>query len=77
MNCQTGVLKDFDSRTEKMGLYCPYGNTEGIKCNDLVSRGQTLVRVVALLLGTYMLQTIVPLCKLGSGHERLQMTANV
>ena len=50
MNCRTGVLKDFDSRTEEMGLYCPYGNIEDIKFNDLVSRGQTLVRVVALSL---------------------------
>ena len=32
-----------------MGLYCPCGNIEGIKFDDLVSRGQTLVRVVALL----------------------------
>ena len=50
MNCRMGVLKDFDSRTEAMGLYCPCGNAEGIKINDLVSRGQTLVRVGALSL---------------------------
>ena len=50
MNCRMGILKDFDSRTEEMVLYCPYGNTEGIKFNDLVSRGETLVRVVALSL---------------------------
>ena len=47
---ETGVLKDFDNRKEAMGLNCPYGNTEGIKFNDLVSRGQTLVRVGALSL---------------------------
>ena len=45
MNCRTGVLKDFDSRAEAMGLNCPYGNVEDIKFNDLVSRGQTLVGV--------------------------------
>ena len=75
MNCQTGLLKDFDSRTEAMGLNCPCGNAEGIKFNDLVSRGQTLVCVGMLLLavsiGTYILQVIVPLCELGSGHTRL------
>ena len=31
-------------------ILCIYGNTEGIEFNDLVSRGQTLVRVVALSL---------------------------
>ena len=31
-----------------MGLNCPYGNVEGIKLNDLVSRGQTIVRIGAL-----------------------------
>ena len=46
----TGILKDFDSRTEVMGLNCPYGNAEGIKFNDLVSRGQPLVRVGGLSL---------------------------
>ena len=45
---ETGVLKDFDRRTEAMGLICPYGDTEGIKFNDLVSCGQTLVRIGAL-----------------------------
>ena len=50
MNCQTGLLKDFYSRTEVMGLNCPCGNAEGIKFNDLVSCGQTLVCVGMLLL---------------------------
>ena len=50
MNCQTGVLKNFDNRTEAMGLNCPYGNAEGIKFNDLVSCGQTLVRIGVLSL---------------------------
>ena len=35
MNCRADVLKDFDSRTEVMGLMCPYGNAVGT--NDLVS----------------------------------------
>ena len=51
MNSQMGVLKDFRSRTEAMGLNCPSGNVEGIKFNDLVSRGQTPVCV-----GRYCLQ---------------------
>ena len=75
MNCRTGLLKDFDSRTEAMGLNCPCGNAEGIKLNDLVSHGQTLVRLGMSLLtvsiGTCILQVIVPLCELGSGHARL------
>ena len=75
MNCLTGLLKDFDSRTEAMVLNCPCDNVEGIKFNDLVSRGQTLVHVGMLLLavsiGTYILQAIVSLCELGSGHARL------
>ena len=48
MDCRTDVLKDFDTRTEAMGLNCPYGNAEDIKFNDLVLRGQTLVRLEAL-----------------------------
>ena len=50
MSCQTGKLKDFDSRTEVMGLNCLYGNAEDIKFNDLVSCVQTLVCVGALSL---------------------------
>ena len=50
MNCQIGILKDFDSSTEAMGLNYPYGNVEGIKFNDLVSCGQTLVCIGVLLL---------------------------
>ena len=45
-----GILKDFDSRTEAMGLDYPCGNAEGIKFNDLVSRSHTLVRVGVLSL---------------------------
>ena len=75
MNYRTGLLKDFDSRIEVMGLNCPCGNAEGIKFDDLVSHGQTLVCVGMLLLaasiGTYILQAIVPLYELGSGHTRL------
>ena len=75
MNYRTDVLKDFDGRPEAMGLNCSYSNAEGIKFNDLVSHVQTLVRVGALSLavsiGTYILQVIVTLCKLGSGHTRL------
>ena len=75
MNYWTDVLKDFDGRPEAMGLNCSYGNAEGIKFNDLVSHTQTLVRVGALSLavsiGTYILQVIVPLCELGSSHTRL------
>ena len=48
MNCWTDVLKDFDSKTEAMGLNCPYGNAEGI--NGLVSHRLTLVHVGALSL---------------------------
>ena len=48
MNCQTDVLKDFDNRTEAIGLNCPSGNAEGMRFNDLVSHGQTLVCVGAL-----------------------------
>ena len=64
MNCRTDVLKDFDSRTEAMALKCPCGNAGDI--NDLVSWGQTLGRIRALLLAVYVLilQAIVPL------HER-------
>ena len=50
MNCQTGILNDFESRTEAMGLNCPYGNAEGIKFNDLISCGQTLVCIGVLSL---------------------------
>ena len=70
MNCRTGLLKDFDSRTEVMGLNCPCVNVEGIKFNDLVSRGQTLVRVGMLLLAV-SIGIYIPLCELGSGHARL------
>ena len=48
MNCRTNILKDFDDKTEAMGLKCPCGNAEGI--NDLVLLGQTLVRIGALSL---------------------------
>ena len=47
MNCRTDVLKDFDSRTEEMGLKCPCGNVEGR--NDLVSQCQMIVHKGALL----------------------------
>ena len=54
MNFWTDILKDFDSRTEVMGLKCPCGNVEGI--NDLVSQGQTLVcshrGIIACSIGT-------------------------
>ena len=30
MNCQKDVLKDFDSRSEAMGLKCQYDNAEDI-----------------------------------------------
>ena len=66
MNCWIGVLKDFDSRTEAMGLNFPYGNAEGIKFKDVVSRGQILV-----LVGTLSLLVIVPLCEVGSAYARL------
>ena len=53
MNCQISILKGFNSSTEAMGLNCPCGNAEGI--NDLVSRGQTLVRVgAACSIGIYV-----------------------
>ena len=62
MNCWTDVLKDFDSRTEAMGLKCLYGNTEGI--NDLVSQGQTLVSshrgIIACSIGTYTASDSAP-----------------
>ena len=45
MNCRTDVLKDFDSKTEAMGLKRPCGKAESI--NDLVLRRQTLVRIRA------------------------------
>ena len=48
MNCQTDVLKDFDGKTEAMGLKCPCGNAKGT--NDLVLQGQTLVRIGVLSL---------------------------
>ena len=71
MNCQTDVLKDFDSRTEAMGLKCPCGNAEGR--NDLVSQGQTLVRIRALSIvcsiGAYTTNDSAPVQ--GSGHARL------
>ena len=53
-----------------MGLNCPCVNVEGIKFNDLVSRGQTLVRVGMLLLAV-SIGIYIPLCELGSGHARL------
>ena len=34
MNCRTDLLKDFDSKTEAMGLKCPCNKAENI--NDLV-----------------------------------------
>ena len=46
MNCQTDVSKDFDSKTEAMGLKYPCGIVEGI--NDLVLQRQTLVGIGAL-----------------------------
>ena len=46
MNCRTDVLKDFDNKTEVMGLKCPCGNAEGI--NDLILQCQTLVHIGAL-----------------------------
>ena len=68
MNCWTGtgVLKDFDSRTEAMGLNCPCGNAEGIKFKDLVSLGQILV-----LIGMLSFLVTVPLCEVGSAYARL------
>ena len=42
------VLKDFDSKTEVMGLKYPCGNADGI--NDLVSQGQTIIHIGALSL---------------------------
>ena len=78
MNCWTEVLKDFDSRTEVMGLKCPCGNTEG--SNDLVSQGQTLVHIgadpsshrgiIVCSIGTYTASDSA-LRKIGSGHSRL------
>ena len=35
MNCWTDALKDCDSRTEVMGLKCPFDNAESM--NDLAS----------------------------------------
>ena len=46
MNCRTDVLKDFDSKTEAMGLKCSCGKAEGI--NNLVLWCQTLVYIGAL-----------------------------
>ena len=74
MNCRTDILKDFDSRTEAMGLNCPSGNAEGMRFNDLVLHGQAPVHVGGVItcsIVTYIMQVIVPLCKLGSGHTRL------
>ena len=55
MNCQIDILKDFDSRTEAMGLKCPCGNAESI--NDLASlawSNSILNRdVIACSIGTY------------------------
>ena len=48
INCQTDVLKDFDSRIEKIGLNCLYGNAKGIKFNDLITYGQTLIHLGVL-----------------------------
>ena len=45
MNCRTNILKDFDGKTEAMGLKCPCGNAEGI--NDLVLYYQALVHIEA------------------------------
>ena len=47
MNCCTDILKDFDNKTEAMGLKCPSGKAEGI--NDLILQHQTLVGIEALL----------------------------
>ena len=48
MNGRTDILKDFDNKTEAMGLKFPCGNADGI--NDLVLWHQTLVRIGALSL---------------------------
>ena len=47
MNCRTDISKDFDSKTEAMGLKYPCGDVEGI--NDLILWRQTLVGIGALL----------------------------
>ena len=54
-----------------MELKCPCGNAEG--SNDLVSQGQTLVRIGALSFAVQalILQVIVSLREIGSGHSRL------
>ena len=77
MNCQTDVLKDFDSKTEAMGLKCPCGNAEGI--NNLVLWRQTLICIgaLSLTLQVLILQAIAPLREIGSGHARLNDHANV
>ena len=55
MNCRTDILKDFDSRTEVMGLKCPCGNTEDI--NDLASLAwpdpSSCRGVITCSIGTY------------------------
>ena len=56
MNCQqihNWYSRDEMSETgvkEAMGLHCPYGNTEGIKFNDLASWPDPIVCVGALSL---------------------------
>ena len=68
MNCQTDILKDFDSRAKAMGLNCPYANAEGI--NDLVSCAQTLGHYCLQYIGAYNVSNSA-LCDLGSGHARV------
>ena len=41
-------MKDFDGKTEVIGLKCPCGNAEGI--NDLVLYHQALVHIEVLSL---------------------------
>ena len=79
MNCWTDVLKDFDSRTEAMGLKCPCGNAESI--SDLASltwedpssrRG-----IIACSIGTYTTSDSAPVRTRIRPHETVNDCANI
>ena len=62
MNCRADILKDFDNRTEVMGLMCPCGNAVGI--NDLASLTwpdpSSYRGVITCSIGTYTASNSAP-----------------
>ena len=79
MNCRTDVLKDFDSRTEAMGLKCPYSNAESI--NNLASlawEDPSLRRgIIAYSIGTYTTSDSAPVRIRIRPRETINDCANI